>query len=277
MNAKKPKVGLALGGGYARGLAHIGVLEVLETAGVPIDIITGTSMGALIGALYAREKAAAMLKQQAYQMDMVKLAALIDPAVLKSGLFAGKRITSLLKRFMGDSTFEELEIPFACVATDIISGEEVVMNTGKVLDAVRASISIPVIFTVVKKDGRLLVDGGLVNNIPVSVARQMGADYVIAVDVTPSRQERADHLLKHAESKEPGMLQVIVQSIYITTSLTPCGLATGADVIIHPQLAQINPADFHKARECILAGELAATDIVGHIKRDLADLKVRGA
>jgi NTE family protein len=271
MSTVKPKVGLVLGGGYARGLAHIGVLEVLETAGVPIDIITGTSMGALIGALYAHEKEAAILRHQATQLEMVSLASLIDLKILKSGLFAGKKIINRLKRLMGDLTFEELDIPFACIATDIISGEEVVMNKGKVLEAVRASISIPVIFTVVKKDGRFLVDGGLVNNVPVSVARKMGADYVIAVDVTPTAKERADHLLQDAEVKEPSILNVMVQSLYITTSQSLCGIAANADVVIHPKLADVNPADFHKARECILAGELAATDIVMHIKKDLAD------
>src|SRR5208337_590591 len=120
MSAARPKVGLALGGGYARGLAHIGVLEVLEREGIPIDIIAGTSMGALVGALYAREGKAALIKQQATALDWVSLATLIDPAVPRSGLITGRRITNLLKRFMGDVTFEELGIPFACVATDII-------------------------------------------------------------------------------------------------------------------------------------------------------------
>lgn len=274
MNINRPKVGLALGGGYAWGLAHIGVLEVLETAGIPIDIIAGTSMGAVVGALYAREREAAIIKHQANQLDWVGLASLIDPAVLKSGLFVGRRITNLLKRLMGDVTFDELGIPFACVATDIISGDEVVMKTGKVLEAVRASISIPVIFTVVKKDGRFLVDGGLVNTVPVSVARQMGADYVIAVDVTPSGKERADHLLQDAEVKEPSLFQVMVQSIYITTHLTTRAVTEGADIVIHPKLAHINPTDFHRARECILEGELAAEDVVSHIKKEWAAVRM---
>jgi NTE family protein len=270
MNMTRPKVGLALGGGYARGLAHIGVLEVLEREGIPIDIVAGTSMGALVGALYTREKDAAMIKRQATQLDWVSLAALIDPAVPKSGLITGKRITKLLRRFMGDVNFEELDIPLACVATDIISGEEIVIKEGSVLEAVRASISIPVIFTVVKKDGRFLVDGGLVNNVPVSVARQMGADYVIAVDVTPNRHERAEHLVHDAELKEPSILHVMVQSIYITTYLSTNAVTEGADLVIHPKLAHINPQDFHKARECILEGELSAVDLIPKIKRDLS-------
>jgi NTE family protein len=265
----RPKVGLAFGGGYARGLAHIGVLEVLEREGIPIDIIAGTSMGALVGALYAREREAALIKKQATQLDWVGLATLIDPAVPRSGLITGRRITNLLKRFMGDITFEDLGIPLACVATDIISGQEVVMTEGSVLEAVRASISIPVIFRAVKKDGRFLVDGGLVNNVPVSVARKMGAAYVIAVDVTPSRKERAEHLLQDAEVKEPSLLHVMVQSIYITTYLSTHAVTEGADIVIHPKLANINPQDFHRARECILEGELSAVDMIPKIKRDL--------
>jgi len=265
-----PKVGLALGGGYARGLAHIGVLEVLEREGIPIDFIAGTSIGALIGALYAREKEAALIKKQTTGLDWVGLASLIDPVVPKSGLITGKRVTNLLKRFMGDITFKELDIPLACVATDIISGDEIVIDEGSVLEAIRASISIPVIFTVVKKDGRFLVDGGLVNNVPVSVARKMGANYVIAVDVTPSRKERQEHLLQHAEIKEPGMLQVMVQSMYITTYRSAHNVTAGADTVIHPKLAHINPSDFHKMRECILEGELSAVDMIPKIKRDLA-------
>lgn len=276
MNEGKPKVGVVLGGGYAWGLAHIGVLEVLETAGIPIDIITGTSMGAVIGALYAREKDAALIKQQAAELDWVKVIRLLDPGIPRSGLLTGKRITNLLKRFMGDVDFEELDIPFACVATDIISGDEVVLNTGSVLEAVRASMSIPVIFTVLKKDGRYLVDGGLVNNIPVTVAQKMGADYIIAVDCTPNKAERTEHLLQHAEVTEPKLFQVMAQSIYITTHQAICSMGELANCLIHPQLAHISPADFHKAGECILAGELAATDIVGRIKKDLAAFKVGG-
>jgi NTE family protein len=277
MSSVKPRVGLVLGGGYAWGLSHIGVLEALENAGIPIDLIAGTSMGSVIGALYARELDAAVIKQQATQLDWVGILKLIDPVLPRSGLMTGKRITNLLKRFMGDVDFKDLGIPFSCVATDIISGDAVVINQGSVLEAVRASISIPVIFTVLKKDGRFLVDGGLVNNIPVDVVRQMGADYVIAVDCTPTKAERAENLLKQVEVKEPRVLQVMVQSIYITTHQASCQMADTAEIVIHPKLAGINPADFHKARECILAGEIAATDIVAHIKRDLADFKVIGA
>jgi NTE family protein len=267
---KKKKVGLALGGGYARGLAHIGVLEVFEREGIPIDLIAGTSIGALVGALYSREHDSGLLRKQAMQLDWIGVTSLVDLALGKSGFVGGKRVTSLLKRFMGDVRFEELSVPLACVATDIITGDEVVLKEGSVLEAVRASISIPVIFTVVKKDGRFLVDGGLVNQIPVNVVKQMGADVIIAVDITPTRAERTAYLTHNAEVKEPGFFQVMVQTIYITTYLSQRQDSEGADVVIHPHLAHIAPGDFHRARECILEGEYSAVDSLSEIKRHLA-------
>lgn len=177
---------------------------------------------------------------------------------------------NLLRRFIGDVEFSELEIPLTCVATDLTSGDEVVLNEGRVIEAVRASISIPVIFSVVKKDGKLLVDGGLVNQVPISVAKQMGADLVIAVDITPTKTERANYLAKHKEEKEPGILQVMMQTIYLASYRNAETCGQNADVIIHPSLAHIGPGEFHRARECILEGELAALDHLAQIKRALA-------
>jgi len=263
------QIGLALGGGFARGLAHIGVLEVLEKEGIPIDMIAGTSMGALIGALYAMEKDASLIKKRALDLDWKGVTALVDLTLPKSGLFSGKRVTNLLNRFMGDPEFKDLSIPLSCVATDIISGDEVVINEGSVLEAIRASISIPIIFTVVKRHERYLVDGGLVNPVPVSVLKTMGADFIIAVDVTPDRIERANYLLKNEEAKEPSIFQVMVQSIYITTYLSSRVVSEGADAIIHPELAHIAAGEFHRAQECILVGEMAAADSIAQIKKSL--------
>ena len=268
---KRKKVGLALGGGYARGLAHIGVLEVLGREGIPIDLIAGTSIGALIGALYARQMDISKIKKQATQLDWVGVTSLVDLSLHKSGLIAGKRVINLLRRLIGDVQFEDLNIPLACVASDIISGEEIVIKEGAVLEAVRASISIPIFFTPVKKEGKYLVDGGLVNPVPVSVVKDMGADFIIAVDVTPSRAERAHYLAKTELGKEPSMFQIMVQSIYITTYLTARAVTEGADSVIHPHLAQIGPSEFHRGRECVLEGELSAVDCVANIKRHLAE------
>jgi NTE family protein len=270
MAKSKPKVGLALGGGYARGLAHIGILEVFEREGIPIDLIAGTSMGALVGALYARERDVALIKKQATALDWIGVTSLVDLAIPKSGFIGGKRVINLLRRFLGDARFDDLEIPLSCVATDIIRGEEVIINQGLLVEGIRASISIPLIFSVVKRDGRFLVDGGLVNQVPISVARKMGADFVIAVDVTPSKTERANYLLKN-EEKEPGIFQVIVQTIYLGTFRNAESASDAADIVIHPHLCHIGPGEFSRASECILEGEMTAVDAVAHIKRHLAD------
>jgi NTE family protein len=269
-NDGKKKVGLALGGGYARGLAHIGVIELLEKEGIPIDIIAGTSIGAVVGALYASKLDIYEIKKLAKQLDFVGVTSLVDLTVPKSGILGGKRITNLLHRLLGDIQFTETKIPLGCVATDITTGDEVILSEGSVLEAVRASISIPVIFSVVKKQNRYLVDGGLVNPVPVSVARKMGADFVIAVDVTPDKIERANYLKENVENKPPSLFHVMVQSIYVTTYLSARKVSEGADDIIHPHLAHIGPSEFHRARECILEGEMAAADCVGEIKRKLA-------
>jgi NTE family protein len=181
----KTKIGYALGGGAARGLSHIGVLKVLHDHGISPDIIAGTSIGALIGALYAGGLEPNEIEKLALGLDWKKLIYLADLTLPLNGLFQGKRVVSLLRSIIGDSTFSQLRCAFACITTDIISGEQVVLREGSLIEAVRASISIPGIFTPVALNGRYLVDGGLVNSVPVSVCREMGAQYVIGVKVTP--------------------------------------------------------------------------------------------
>ncbi len=271
MPISRPKVGLALGGGAARGIAHIGVLEVLEREGIPIDMIAGTSAGALVGALYAREQNAVLMKKQAMALDWVALASLVDLTLPKNGFISGKRLTRVLGHFIGDTDFKDLLIPLSCIASDIISGDEVVINAGSVLEAVRASISIPVIFTVVKNHGRFLVDGGLVNPVPVKTVKDMGADFIIAVDVTPDKAEREAYLRQVTEIKEPTLFQVIIQSIYISTYYTAHAACDGADQVIHPQVAHISPGEFHRSKELILHGELAAVDSIPRIKKHLKE------
>jgi len=179
------KIGYALGGGAARGLAHIGVLKVLCENGISPDIIAGTSIGAIIGGLYAGGLAPIEIEQLVLGLDWKKLLYLMDMTLPLNGLLQGKRVVSLLKSILGNTTFSQLRCDFACVATDIISGEQVVLRDGSLIEAVRASISIPGIFTPVAHNGRYLVDGGLVNTVPVSVCREMGAQYVIGVNVIP--------------------------------------------------------------------------------------------
>jgi NTE family protein len=183
------KIGFALGGGVARGLFHIGVLSVLEENHIYPDIIVGTSMGAVIGALYASGLSAAEIKKNALELDWKQMYRFADIAMPRRGFIQGNRVTSFLKRLLKEKSFSQLEKKFACVATDIMTGEQVVMLKGSLVEALRASISMPAIFTPVKRRGRYLVDGGLVNVVPVSVCRDLGADYVIGVNVIPVPHE----------------------------------------------------------------------------------------
>jgi len=274
---RKRKVGLALGGGAARGLAHIGVLEVLEKEGIPIDMIAGTSAGAAVGALYAQGKSVKEIKEMATQWDWKRRVQLIDLALPKTGIIAGKKIKELLKQIMGEVRFSDLKLPLACVATDIITGEEVVINQGSVLEAVRASTSVPIIFAVVKWKGRYLVDGGLVDPVPVRVLKSMGADFIIAVNVMPRLTGACEQVYleepepgKSGTVKEPNIFSIAMKVIDIYGSHLVGSCLNGADVIIEPRLAGIGPGDFRRAKQCILEGELAAIDSVLEIKRRLA-------
>jgi len=226
-------------------------------------MIAGTSAGAAIGALYAEGKSAARIKEVALDTGWRRLVSLIDLALPRSGFIEGRKIKNLLKSFMGDISFSDLKIPLSCVATDIRSGEEVVINDGSVLEGVRASISIPVIFTAVKWRGRYLVDGGLVNPVPVSTVRKMGADFVIAVNVIPTMGVR---LQSSKEDKEPGIFQSMLHSFYIATySLVRSNLA-GSDIVIEPSLPHIGYGDFHRIGDSIAQ---AAKELVEKIKQQL--------
>lgn len=265
------KIGLALGGGAARGLAHIGVLEVLQKEGIPIDMIAGTSAGAAIGAIYAQGNDFSLIEKLALSLNWKRLASLVDLALPKTGFIEGKKITELLQTILGgDIKFSELKIPLACVATDVATGEEVVIKQGSVLEGIRASISVPAIFTIVKWKGRYLIDGGLVNPVPVSVVRGMGADFIIAVNVMPNISAKAYQGKEGAKKiKKPNFFSVIMQSMYIGTYSLVRSCLEDANIVIEPQVAQIGYGDFHRAKECILQGEQAVQDSILEIKRRL--------
>ncbi len=178
----RPGVGLALGSGSARGLAHLGVIRAIEEAEIEVSFIAGTSMGALIGAIYAAGKLDD-LEATFMDFDWKKTISFFDVVLPKSGLLDGAKVSELVRNHLHTDAIEMLPKLFAAVATDIVSGEEVVIRSGDVIEGVRASISVPGIFTPVRSNGHILVDGGLTNPVPVSAARTMGADFVIAVDL----------------------------------------------------------------------------------------------
>lgn len=265
------KVGLALGSGVARGLAHIGVLEVLEREGIRIDMISGTSMGAIVGAAYANGRSARQIREFALDLGWKKMAPLLDLTGPKTGFIGGKGIKKRLKEIIGEVSFADLAKPFVCVATDVITGEEVVFRDGPVLDAVIASISLPVIFRATKWQGRYLVDGTLVTPVPVRVLKEMGADFVISVNVLRYPGEKTHlHPEDVKEIKEPNIFNIMIQTVNILASHLVESSLSGADVVIEPDMAGIGLADFGKAEECIRRGEQVAQESIPEIKRLLS-------
>ncbi len=213
--AKSNRIGLALGSGAARGLAHIGVLKVLQQEQIPISCIAGTSIGALIGALYAAGVTVEQMEDVARNVDWQKMAGLIDPIIPTSGLIDGKKVLQFISELLPVETFEELRIPLAVVTTDVESGEMLIIKRGLLREALRAAISFPGIFTPVRFAGRFLVDGGLCNPVPVDVARALGADRVIGVCAIPEVEKRPQEAflpIQHQENQPKNFLLDIFNS-----------------------------------------------------------------
>jgi len=275
---QKPRIGLALSGGGARGLAHIGVLKVLEREGIPIDLLSGTSMGALISAGYAIGMSPNDLEQEALRMASVRrLLALVDHSLPRRGLFQGQRVMEYLTCSLGDHTFDDLRIPLALVAVDVNSQQEVILRQGRIVDAVRASVSIPGLFAPVERGDQLLVDGGVLNNLPVDVIRSMESDVVvIAVDVHSDEMPIPTSKL-HQHRYLPNGLMETINVLWLCLAMMMVEIQqhkltqAPPDVLIHPEI----PADittltgFPRAAEIIAAGEKAAQAALPEIRRCL--------
>jgi len=269
---KPPKTGLALGSGAARGLAHIGVLKALRDASTPVDMVAGTSIGAMVGACFAKEGEITAVEELALNTGWRELARLLDPRLgsLRKGLIHGRRIQELLYSLIGDVEFKDLKIPFAAVATDLNTGREVVIRKGSVVEAVRASISMPGIFVPVTLEDRCLVDGGLTNPVPADILHDMGASLIVAVNVLVEPQES-----KHAASlsKEggvpglPNIFNALIQSIYIMEYEITKARTLKADVVITPDVSHIGAFEFHRGEEAILAGYAAARKALPKLHR----------
>ena len=259
MNTSGKKIGLALGSGTARGLAHIGVLEVLLRMWIHIDMIAGTSMGAMVAAVYAKGEDMETIKEMAKDLGAKRLSFLRETTLSKTGLISGVKINKSLKSVFGDMRFEDLKIPFACSATDIESGREVVIDRGLVREGVRASCTVPVILAPIKIEGRYLVDGALVNPVPADLLKKMGADIVIAVNVTPLEYDNSNtNDIKKDKRKTPNILSIAFQTVNIIASQRLLACMEHADIIISPQVTHIGRGDFHRVDELIRYGELAA-------------------
>ncbi|MBN1877122.1 MAG: patatin-like phospholipase family protein [Anaerolineae bacterium] len=259
------KVGLALSGGGARGLAHIGVLNILEQEGIEIDYLAGTSMGGFIAALYAAGLSPSFMWEEALRMSRPRnLLSLIDLSPPRRGLFEGNKIYEYMASHLGDRTFDDLQIPLTLVATNLSTGQQVHFNQGRVVDAARATIAIPGILTPVKQGEQLLVDGGLLNNLPADVVRGMGADVIIAVDVTSkwqlkSTQDRSQHNRHYMFSGFTETVDVLWRSLEIMrTDLDRRQLEEAQpEIVLQPTIPHpINTlTGFTHASEIITAGE----------------------
>lgn len=289
----RPRIGLALGSGSARGWAHIGVIRALEKAGVRPDIVCGTSIGALVGAAYATGELD-RLERWVLQLGIGDMVGLFDVS-LGSGVLKGDRLTEFFRRNFADRAIDELEIPFAAVATALHTGAEVWLRHGSTMDAVRASIALPGLFAPVRWEGALLVDGGLVNPVPVSLARAMGADIVIAVDLgsdilgrrfraaaAPEAppdtvsgwmhklQQNLGALIPGDSSDEPAMpsmLDVLTTCMDIVQVRIARSRLAGEppEVVVAPRLASLRLLDFHRAQEAIEEGRRAVERVAHNL------------
>jgi NTE family protein len=284
-------VGLALGSGSARGWAHIGVIRALEKAGVHPDVVCGTSIGALVGAAYAAGDLD-RLENWVLELRRGDVVGFLDLS-LSAGVLKGDRLIQFFRRNFTDRPIDELRVPFTAVATSLQTGAEVWLRRGSTVDAVRASAALPGLFTPVRWEGSLLVDGGLVNPVPVSVARAMGADLVIAVDLgsdilgrrfraasgpeTPSgtadkwmrKLQEYLHGLAPAPTPEqpvmPSMLDVLTTCMDIVQVRIARSRMAGEppEVVVAPRLARLRLLDFHRAKEAIEEG-YRAVERVAH-------------
>jgi len=242
---KVVKVALVLGAGAAKGFAHVGVLKVLEANHVPVHWIVGTSVGSLVGSLYAYGYPAYDLQKIAMGLEKGEI---VDLTVPDNGFVKGEKLEAYVNRMLRGTTMENLRIPFYAVATDIGSGKEMVFGKGNTGAAVRASCSIPGIFRPVQIGDRTYVDGGVVSPVAVDAARRLGADVVIAVDISGGV----------ADVTPETTLDTIFQAINIMYSKIAAAQLSRADVVIQPKVGQIASGDFTKRHEAILEGEMAA-------------------
>jgi NTE family protein len=287
----RPRVGLALGSGSARGWAHLGVIRALQQAGVEPDLVCGTSIGALVGAAFAAGELE-RFERWVEGMSLTEVMSFLDPT-LAGGLLKGERLMDYFRRNFVDRPIESLSVPFGAVATALRTGTEVWLRAGSTVDAVRASLALPVLFTPVARDGTVLVDGGLVNPVPVSLARAMGAEVVIAVDLNsdllgrhfepaaraaaladqPAQatgeisemlrrlQARLDALMPEREPAppQPSLFDVLASSINVMqVRITRSRMAGDPpEVLIAPRVAHLALLDFHRGPEAIEAGRRA--------------------
>jgi len=289
---KKLKVGLALGGGGARGLAHIGVLKVLERENISIGLITGTSMGAIIGGAYALKKDISAIEKIAEKYskisefnidfsfsekerkdkpfflkkmsDFLKRGYMLNLELRKKYINDGEGLKKIIKDLVGDKAFTDTKIPFAAVAADLVKGEKVIIKKGKLFDALLASASIPGMFPPVILDKKILVDGGIVDVVPIEAAQSLGASFVIGVNVSQTLKKRVEF---------NNAVEIFFRSDSITSSELRKLQLSFADVVITPKVGRFHWSDFSKPEQCVREGEIAAQNTILELKKKLKTVK----
>ena len=257
---KKPlRIGLALGGGAARGFAHVGVIAVLEEAGLRPQMVVGTSAGSLVAAIYATGKTSAQLQQTALGMEEVAMTDWMLP-IIGRGVFRGDALGRYVNQLVGGRLIESMAIPLGIVATDLNSGQAVLFRSGDTGTAVRASSAVPAVFVPVRISGREYVDGGLVSPVPVRFARQMGADIVIAVDISSAPEG----------NPADGTLQILLQTFAIMGKSINQYELKEADVVVRPSQTGLKSADFSARKMAIDAGRAAMLAALPALKARLA-------
>ncbi len=245
------KIGLALGGGGAKGLAHIGIIKALEAAGIKIDYIAGTSMGALVGGWYAATGDIRALEDFIIHIKRNDIFPIKEIFKHKDGaLFKGESIADKLRYELKNIKIEELKIPFAALATNAKNGDEVRLKNGDLVDAIRASAALPIVFAPIAIDGQLLIDGGLVNPVPADVVKKMGAEYVIAIDVssrwfTAPEKLVTTHDIYHVIDSAFGIIEYQIAKNVLKI----------ADLVLRPPVLNYDWLDFGLAKELIKTGE----------------------
>jgi len=258
--AKPIRIGIALGGGAAKGFAHIGVIKMLEANGLRIEVVSGTSAGSVVGALYASGMDAFQMQKTAFGLDEAQIR---DVSLFSGGVVKGQKLQDYVNQLVGNRPLERMKKPLAVVSTQLETGERTVFVRGNTGQAVRASSSIPGVFEPVAIGQKHYVDGGVVSPVPVDAARQLGADYVIAVDISTK-----------ASGKNPGsLLGTVNQSITIMGQKLGQQELARANVVIRPLVNDIGPADFEQRNNAILEGERAALAALPQIRAQLAKLR----
>lgn len=254
-----PRIGLALGGGAARGFAHIGVIQVLEEAGIKPSVVVGTSAGSLVAALYASGKGGAELQRVAEAMEEAALTDWTLP-IFSRGVFRGEALARYVNAQIGNRLIEQLPLPLGILATDLHTGEGVLFQRGDVGVAVRASSAVPGVFLPVQIGRREFVDGGLVAPVPVGFARQMGAELVIAVDISTAPQS----------NPATDAFKVLLQTFSIMGRTINNHELKGADLVVQPSLSGVGSADFAARRRSIEAGRAAMQALLPRLRQLLA-------